>query len=1342
MANIGNKPLKDVFQQLLQISSSGEIADVTGSSIGFSVARDSDTFTATNISASGNVLVEGTLTAKEYIVSSSVTNVTFQQQSGSTIFGDSSDDTHQFFGNMSASGNLTIGHTDYMKYSGSLTLASNIGTRLFLEDTNLDFTQNGRVWYLMNRSGSFSISEGGRNTTTKGTTGSTRIFTISASGGNENPASYVTIGSSSWDGAQRGNLEIWGDYSELGAGTGHLALISNVSSSVSSSGQGGQLVFGGSIKSTDNDRTFGLIAGEKENDTDGNRAGYLMFGTREHGGVGGGELYERMRIDSTGKIGIGIATPDAILHISGSGDNDSYGQRILLRTTSGNKVSRSLIQAGTDEAHIQMGSYPSNSELTTVGMSLANRSTLASTSQTMSIDNKNDSGNIYIIPGNTTASITAFSASGNVGIGTMNPTDTLTLQGTSADFSIRRADGSLAARIPSFTSGAAHVRLYDSESIQTVQLAGDSASVSYINNGQNVGIGTSNPQQLLELSASQPTIRLQGDGNAWDVIVDSSVVTGESDLRFDSLNNTQGFGFKSKDGSGTDSWVVFDKDGQVGMGNTAPTKALTVKGDISASGDIWVQKGLRVKSSGDTISEMEILRISGSDIYQAHITHMTPLGPSFGSLGMIVFDTKNEGLQATGITHQKFVKIQPTITQADGAGYTLLEIDTNISSEGTGSKYLIDAKRGGTRKFTVDSTGHITASGNISGSATSTGSFGVGHLDRLGVGNKLVATYPLVVEGDTQIANGDIRLSNGAEIKFSGAGGFEANSSTDNGWVEIGGHTSFNVIRLGKVGYKTHVTASGNISASGTGSFGMVGIGAGNPREQLEIFRGAVSDKAFIYLSGTSNAGIKTDGPMTLDIDSNDNSTDTYLRITKDNTANDLMKVYEDGNVDIITGSLNLIGETGGHITASGNISASLESTASFGRVHIRTNSPTDYKPKTALFIEETGPHYVTGPILELYRNVDGTGTDNGSDDVCGMIQFVGNRFGADRFSYGEIYTIPAAANIGRGEMCFKVGYSGGVKNTILKMDGAGTTTLSGSLYLNQRNAEGHITASGNISASGTSHTFGGNYNGETTLQVSNTYEGAGALAQLKLTSAIGDGLIRVTDDAYNGVTDWQQSMVIQADTPLDGGLVLYSSDKIRFQNTIATDAVTILGGHITASGNISSSGTGSFGNLEVSGAIGDTLFNGYQIKMNRADANYIKATDDDGYLILESGGGNTLKLTADNTSLFYGHITASGNISASGHISASGFTGDGTTLNVPDYVFEPQYILKTLPEVEKHISEHKHLPSVPSREDKSGWSQLSVGDRDMKLLEKVEELTLYIIDLQKQIDELKKDRG
>jgi hypothetical protein len=58
---------------------------------------------------------------------------------------------------------------------------------------------------------------------------------------------------------------------------------------------------------------------------------------------------------------------------------------------------------------------------------------------------------------------------------------------------------------------------------------------------------------------------------------------------------------------------------------------------------------------------------------------------------------------------------------------------------------------------------------------------------------------------------------------------------------------------------------------------------------------------------------------------------------------------------------------------------------------------------------------------------------------------------------------------------------------------------------------------------------------------------------------------------------------------------------------------------------------------------------------------------------------------------------------------------------------------------VETYVNTNKHLPNVPSGQEmlKNG---VSVGEMNMKLLEKVEELTLYMIDLNKQNQELKND--
>ncbi|CAN5739419.1 hypothetical protein BH10BAC2_BH10BAC2_35270 [soil metagenome] len=71
------------------------------------------------------------------------------------------------------------------------------------------------------------------------------------------------------------------------------------------------------------------------------------------------------------------------------------------------------------------------------------------------------------------------------------------------------------------------------------------------------------------------------------------------------------------------------------------------------------------------------------------------------------------------------------------------------------------------------------------------------------------------------------------------------------------------------------------------------------------------------------------------------------------------------------------------------------------------------------------------------------------------------------------------------------------------------------------------------------------------------------------------------------------------------------------------------------------------------------------------------------------------------------------------------------------DYVFEKDYKLRTLDNVAKYIEQNKHLPGIPSAEEirKNG---LAVGEVQTKMMEKIEELTLYVIKLNEEIQQLK----
>lgn len=70
------------------------------------------------------------------------------------------------------------------------------------------------------------------------------------------------------------------------------------------------------------------------------------------------------------------------------------------------------------------------------------------------------------------------------------------------------------------------------------------------------------------------------------------------------------------------------------------------------------------------------------------------------------------------------------------------------------------------------------------------------------------------------------------------------------------------------------------------------------------------------------------------------------------------------------------------------------------------------------------------------------------------------------------------------------------------------------------------------------------------------------------------------------------------------------------------------------------------------------------------------------------------------------------------------------------DFVFNPEYKLPSLKELDKYVRENKHLPGVPS-ETEVKEKGIDVGEMNKILLQKVEELTLHLIEQQKQIEKM-----
>ncbi len=118
------------------------------------------------------------------------------------------------------------------------------------------------------------------------------------------------------------------------------------------------------------------------------------------------------------------------------------------------------------------------------------------------------------------------------------------------------------------------------------------------------------------------------------------------------------------------------------------------------------------------------------------------------------------------------------------------------------------------------------------------------------------------------------------------------------------------------------------------------------------------------------------------------------------------------------------------------------------------------------------------------------------------------------------------------------------------------------------------------------------------------------------------------------------------------------------------------------------------------------------------------------------------------------GDLRVDGSISNSGNFSTIGSVSIGTTtpdakltvkgdihaeavtvdLSVPgpDYVFEEDYNLTTLEETETYIKTNKHLPEIPPAKEMEAGG-IDLGEMNMLLLKKIEELTLHVISLKKE---------
>ncbi len=159
--------------------------------------------------------------------------------------------------------------------------------------------------------------------------------------------------------------------------------------------------------------------------------------------------------------------------------------------------------------------------------------------------------------------------------------------------------------------------------------------------------------------------------------------------------------------------------------------------------------------------------------------------------------------------------------------------------------------------------------------------------------------------------------------------------------------------------------------------------------------------------------------------------------------------------------------------------------------------------------------------------------------------------------------------------------------------------------------------------------------------------------------------------------------------------------------------------------------GTLAFNRESYSGQIMDPNGFAYQINNGGTDANLH-------FQIYNGTGGmitNDALVICSTGNVGIGLALPPEKLSVNGKIRAKEIKVEN--INWPDFVFAKSYVLPTLQEIENHIKEKGHLPRMPSAVEVKAHG-VDLGEINAKLLQKIEELTLHLIELKKEVDILR----
>ena len=294
------------------------------------------------------------------------------------------------------------------------------------------------------------------------------------------------------------------------------------------------------------------------------------------------------------------------------------------------------------------------------------------------------------------------------------------------------------------------------------------------------------------------------------------------------------------------------------------------------------------------------------------------------------------------------------------------------------------------------------------------------------------------------------------------------------------------------------------------------------------------------------------------------------------------------------------------------------------------------------------------------------------------------------------------------------------IYNTNTGNVGIGTTSPEGTLHV-------HIASAGTVTANGSAND----------LVVENS--GNAGINILTPSAKTGRLMFGTPISNFQSALVWDNTnSIFDITTSKAGGILTFStnvgSERMRIDNTgkvgIGTTGpatkLEVENGAITVdnTGTIQI-GTDSGRALEIKGSSANAYIDLADTEAEDADVRLQSDSDED-LNIFTGGALGTPKVTVSSA----GNMGI-GTTSPTHKLTVNGYIGAEEVAIVPDipadFVFEDDYALRSLEEVEQYIDAHGHLPEIPSGEEMQA-DGVGLAAMQMKLLQKIEELTLYLI--------------